>query len=227
MTRLERIGIPLNAPPRVAAMKPAPRTARRPLLSQLPQSNILQCSWGAVTAVGVVGSGDAAWYGLARWKCPDDIGQVAVWSGYRVELGPTNPSGGAGVATPARVWGNTLATGAGAVIVIGRNLPFGTRAVWQPGPTAPFIDPADGVFTKRSPDQNLYFPFPPGDFGTDYTTSVRINQTTPYGAILADGTLDIALVIDRTYLSASGFFNGYCHIELLLGTDQVRGEISE
>lgn len=225
--KLQNRGITLTTrPPEVPTIQTRGRTSRRPLLSQLPQTNVLRVSTSAINANGVVGSG-AAWYGLARWKCPESIGQVAVWAGYRVILQPTDPSGGVLTAAPPRAWGSAYTTGEGACIVIGRNLPFNTVKTWQAGPITPFVAPATpGPVGAAAPEQAMYFPFPPGILGADYVQSIQINQTSPFGAILSDGTLDVAFVCDRSYLGV-GYFNMQVHVELLLGTDQNRGELSE
>lgn len=243
---LDRLGIRSRVGP-VPARSSFPagslRGAERPLLHQFIGTQTLTFSarsirWPGTGTFAAPPTGSLAWYTLASWTIPDDIGQEAALVGYRLELGATNYN----AATQndrqfasGLTWGTQ--DGYGAAVVVGVNIP-GALNTWSNGPLVPFVaNPTTGGTQNNLSQSNsapwLTFHYAPGSLGdTSPQIVYRLNQTTPLATLLTGGTrLSVACVFRQadptTWGASAGDIPVRIHGELTLASTITRGQYTE
>lgn len=187
---------------------------QRPLVQQFPQCITYQFGFRSIPLANPSIDANAhAWYKLAS-VTPDELGTQFFWMGYRCEMNAPDVDG-VGDDTfnapgDSQAWGN--ASGDGAAIVIGLNLP-GTLGQWSSGPaTTPFVGVTQGRY-QRLNDNRIVLSFPTGKYNdTPRPAILRSNQTTPLAHLVRQGrSLDVSLVLAR------GFVNGVTKTNGIVG----------
>lgn len=225
-------------PARSAFPLGAKRGAERPLLAQFPGSLYLRFGFRNVpmpNPLPAIGTA-AAYYGLASWRVPDDLGQQAALVGYRIEIGPNDATapifGEFGAAGSA--WGSK--DGSGGALVIGLDL--GSKVgQFSEAPNVPFTtvwSAGNQCWAPQNAGQVQVFHCPPGSFDNDpYPRAVYINQTTPLALLLPSGAqLDVAFVFRKGDMTTAGAgadpgFRGFCYGELIVAQTITQGEFIE
>lgn len=206
-----------------AGSSPASRSARTPLIDELPAYLIASGYFTEIDcpAAGFAPAvGQAAWYGLQSVRIDEDLGQEGALLAISADLRPTDSTAGAtppagGTAAP---WGNVWGTNA--AIVVGMNLPI-TMNGWS---TAPCNIPgvtvaAPGLVSAQGLSPYLWrTSFPSGKWSDTIPQRNYLTvSTAPLVQRLVQGRrLDIALVLNRAQAisaAGSGFkFVGYADV---------------
>ncbi len=204
---------------------PSPSGPSRSLLTDLfPTFQSINCGFEALTVLdgtAAPASGISAWYGLAKF----DIAQFGqdVWLDYvGVQLGPTEPN-----ATGNNlVWGTSA--GAGAAIVVGRNLPtlldaWTTAQCYVPGVEAAA---AGNVIANGPSPYDAVFSFPTGTYQD--TAPNKPFLPLPFGKVVkryrVGEIFDVALVVRGSQVAASGAnktLRGHVLVNVRLGLTQT------
>lgn len=235
---LDRLGLRSRVgkvPARSAFAPGTQRGAERPLLYQFVGSRTLTFSARALYQAGTpsIASGFSAWFGIASWRVPDDIGEQAALVGYRLELGPTAYNA-AVTADPqvgtANAWGTSQ--GYGGALVIGTDLPAVVGSFTSGPANVPYVENPAASPTSTYGQANgatwNAFHFAPGNIGDAAPSIVyRTNQSTPLAVLLTGGSrLDVALVFRRSdaIAWAAGLVAVRVFGELTIASSLTRGE---
>ena len=212
------------------------RGAERPLLHQFIGEQTLAFGTRAIAlAAPSITAGYSAWFKIASFKIPDDIGAEGAMVGYRIEIGPGNKS----ALDPDFVAGGLSQTGygdndaQGLAVVLGLNLPGG-YLTWSSGPAnVPHVElPSDGA-TRAAQwplAQWKTFHWAPGQLSDNPVATVyRVGQFAPLGQLLNSGaTLDVSVVMRRSFVNGiTGTYPMRIFGELSIASALTRGQFTE
>lgn len=227
--RLDRPGIvPQRGEiPRRSIFAPgSKRGAERPLVSQFIGEQTLRFYCRAITLAAPVSISGAAWFGIASWAIPDDIGAEAALVGYRVEMSSPPITGDSELFAAGYVslipWGETAGHGSGGAVVVGLNLPCRLNVMTNGPANIPFTAQLAGAGTLIGQESNApkVFHFPTGDLGATSVVQLRTAQVTPLARLLTGGNrLDVAVVISKEWANTvTGTFGMKVYGELSIAT---------
>jgi hypothetical protein len=206
---------------------------QRPLVQQFPQAITYQFGFRALPLANTaIAASDDAWYKLAS-VTPEELGTQFFWMGYRCEMNACDVDGAGDDDFPSspdvQPWGN--ATGSGAAIVIGLNLP-GSLGSWSSGPaTTPFVRSFTGRITRLNNDR-VVLSFPTGKYNDAPRPAIlRANQTTPLAHLVKFGQrLDVSLVVGRGFVNnvtKSTGIVGRVFGDVILAGPEVREQMTQ
>lgn len=197
-------------------------SAAIPLIDELPTYEIVRGYFREITvAASAAATGDAAWFGLQRFRIDEDSGQelamLGAWADLRppdVSAGATSPTGGTVLA-----WGN--AAGDDCAIVVGLDLPIEFQQwSYAPAHLPGMIDSELGLLAPRGRSPYLWHTtFPSGQYtDTIPQRNIPAISTAPLVRRLTRGrSLDIAFVTRPAYLTGAGVFVGFADVSVVVG----------